>query len=84
MEEVKKKRGFGSMDPGKHRAIAALGGKAVPAEKRSFHADPSLAAAAGRKGGCNVDPAKRTFSKDREAARRAGAKGGVASHRVKP
>jgi len=46
-----KRRGFGSMDPELQRMIAKKGGAAVPARKRSFSQDRSLAAAAGRKGG---------------------------------
>jgi len=45
------RRGFAAMDPEKRRAIARLGGAAVPADKRSFSLYPSLAASAGRKGG---------------------------------
>lgn len=47
----KLRSGFGSMDPAKQREIARKGGAAVPAEKRSFSQDRSLAADAGRKGG---------------------------------
>jgi general stress protein YciG len=72
------RRGFAAMDPEKRREIARLGGKAVPAEKRSFSRDPDLAAACGRKGGSSIDPAKRTFSKDRALAMTAGRKGGIA------
>lgn len=46
-------RGFASMDEDKQREIASKGGKAVPAEKRSFSQDPELASEAGRKGGQN-------------------------------
>jgi general stress protein YciG len=44
-------RGFASMDPARRRAIAAKGGKAVPAERRTFSIDRERAKAAGRKGG---------------------------------
>lgn len=47
----KSKRGFAAMDPAKQRAIAALGGAAVPASKRSFTTKPGLAKSAGTKGG---------------------------------
>lgn len=47
----KKLRGFAAMSPEKRRAIAAKGGGAVPAEKRSFSRSTDLAASAGRKGG---------------------------------
>jgi general stress protein YciG len=46
----KSKRGFASMSPEKRYAIARMGGKAVPAEKRSFSQSVELAASAGRKG----------------------------------
>lgn len=45
------KQGFASMSPAKRRAIAAKGGRAVPAEKRTFSLDPEKASEAGRKGG---------------------------------
>lgn len=45
------KRGFASMDPEKVRRLASLGGKAVPASKRSFTNNPDLASRAGKKGG---------------------------------
>jgi general stress protein YciG len=50
-EKPKAKRGFACMTPEKRRAIAAMGGAAVPAESRSFAANRALAAEAGRKGG---------------------------------
>lgn len=70
------KRGFASMTPEQRRKIASMGGKAVPASKRTFTLKPGLAAAAGRKGGSSVDPANRTFTKDREFAAKCGRKGG--------
>jgi uncharacterized protein len=76
----KGKRGFASMSIEKRRAIAAKGGKAVPAEKRSFSLNHDLAAAAGHKGGRIVDPKNRTFSRDPALASTAGAKGSAASH----
>lgn len=60
------------------KEIAAIGGAAVPAEKRSFSKDKELAARAGRKGGKSLIAAKRSFSLDRELAIRAGSKGGKA------
>ena len=44
-------RGFASMDEDRQREIASKGGRSVPAEKRSFSQDRSLASEAGRKGG---------------------------------
>lgn len=57
MEEPKDypngKRGFAGMDPVKQREIAAMGGRGVKPEKRSFSLNRALAAEAGRKGGKN-------------------------------
>ena len=69
------------MSPEKRREIASMGGKSVPAEKRSFSQDSSLAAAAGKKGGQSVDPAKRSFSQDHKLAAKAGKAGGQATHK---
>ncbi len=76
----KKKRGFASMSPEKRREIASKGGKAVPAERRSFSQSAELASVAGRKGGQSVNPANRSFSRNPALASRAGTKGGLASH----
>lgn len=62
----------------RHREVCAMGGRAVPAAKRSFSLDRELAARAGRKGGQAVKAADRSFSRDRALAARAGAKGGRA------
>lgn len=50
------KRGFASMSPEKQRELARMGGKSVPAEKRSFSQNRGLAARAGRKGGQTPKP----------------------------
>lgn len=47
----KQRRGFACMTPERVREIAAKGGAAVPADKRSFAKDPGLAARAGADGG---------------------------------
>jgi hypothetical protein len=70
------RQGFASMDGARQRAIASQGGSSVPAEKRSFSQDRTLAAEAGRKGGQRVAAADRSFSQDRELAAQAGRKGG--------
>lgn len=70
------RRGFAAMDEEKRRAIARKGGESVPAEKRSFFRNRSLAAEAGRKGGQNVADENRSFSRDRSLAAHAGQKGG--------
>lgn len=74
-------RGFAAMDEIKQREIARKGGESVPAEKRSFSQNHSLAAQAGRKGGQSVAAEDRSFSKDRELAAEAGRKGGQESGR---
>ena len=79
-QKPKSKRGFASMDPERHREIAAMGGRAVPSDRRSFSQDPQLAAEAGRKGGTRVDPSKRSFSTNPVLASESGRKGGIASH----
>lgn len=47
----KQRRGFAAMSIEKRRAIAAAGGAAVPAHKRSFSTNRELATSAGRTGG---------------------------------
>lgn len=44
-------RGFAAMPPEKRSRIAAMGGHAVPPEKRAFATNPDLAERAGRAGG---------------------------------
>jgi general stress protein YciG len=72
------KRGFAAMSPEQRQKIASMGGAAVPAEKRSFSQDRTLARAAGTKGGQSVDGADRSFARDRKLASAAGKKGGLA------
>jgi general stress protein YciG len=72
---------FGKMPPERLREIAMLGGRSVPAAKRSFSQDRELASKAGRKGGANLPAGKRSFSMDRELAAEAGRKGGRARQR---
>jgi uncharacterized protein len=78
-QPTKSKRGFASMSPERQREIASMGGKSVPAEKRSFAQNAGLASSAGKKGGQNVPPEKRGFSQSRELAVSAGSKGGQIS-----
>lgn len=78
------KCGFASMSAEKQRAIASMGGKAVPNEKRSFSRNRDLASQAGRKGGQNVSDENRSFTRDRDLAVTAGRKGGQASHGGRP
>lgn len=75
-EEPKAPRGFAAMSPEKRKAIAQLGGKSIPPEKRSFSQSRELAAKAGSQGGKSVADHKRSFSVDRELASSAGRKGG--------
>lgn len=48
--DAPKPRGFAAHSPERRREISAMGGRAVPAEKRSFN-NRELAVEAGRKGG---------------------------------
>jgi general stress protein YciG len=53
-EPVKPKRGlrgFAAMTPERRREVAALGGKAVPGDKRTFTTNRVLARVAGKRGG---------------------------------
>lgn len=80
-DKPKSKRGFASMSPERRREIAALGGKAVKPENRSFSRDRSLASDAGKVGGTLVPPEKRSFSVHPELARESGRKGGALSRK---
>lgn len=51
MTDPKPMRGFARLDPQARREIAASGGRAIPADKRSFSTNRQLASEAGRKGG---------------------------------
>jgi general stress protein YciG len=57
------------MSPEKRREIASMGGKSVPAEKRTFSTDRTLAKEAGRRGGVSLEPEKRSFSRDHSLER---------------
>ena len=48
---TKKPRGFAAMSPERRAEIAAMGGRSIPAEKRSFSQNRELARTAGIKGG---------------------------------
>ena len=52
-DKPKKPRGFATMSVEKRIAIAKLGGKSVPPEKRAFSVKKGLAITAGSKGGKN-------------------------------
>lgn len=47
----RQRRGFACMSPERRREIAASGGAAQPADKRSYARDRALAVSAGSKGG---------------------------------
>ena len=81
-DTAKAKGGFASMSPEKRREIARMGGKSVPAEKRSFSQNSDLAMSAGRKGGQSVEPGNRSFTRNPALAAKAGSKGGKTSRRV--
>jgi general stress protein YciG len=59
-DQPKSKRGFASMSQERRRAIASMGGKSVPTEKRSFSRRRDLASEAGRKGGLAPGRHRRT------------------------
>jgi uncharacterized protein len=71
-------RGFAALTPEERKRIAALGGAAVPPEKRTFSKNRQLAVESGSKGGSSVPREKRSFSTDRQLAEDAGRKGGMA------
>jgi general stress protein YciG len=81
--KAKRPRGFAALTLEQRRRIAAMGGKAVPAEKRSFAKDPEAARRAGRVGGKGTAPEKRMFSRRPDLARKAGRIGGQNVHRKK-
>lgn len=58
--------------PEERRALAAKGGRSVPAHKRAFSKDPDFARIAGAKGGGAMPSEKRSFSIDRKLASEAG------------
>ena len=49
--ETKKPRGFACMSPTRRSEISSMGGKAVPADKRTYSIDKSKASESGVKGG---------------------------------
>ena len=76
---MSKPRGFAAMSQERRSAIAALGGRAVPADRRGYSlASPEVRAADGRKGGLNVKDELRSFSQDRNLASAAGRRSGEA------
>jgi general stress protein YciG len=81
MTDEPAKHGFALWNPKKLKATSSLGGKAAPAEKRTFSVNREAARVAGQKGGKSVPADKRGFALNREAARAAGKKGGMASLR---
>lgn len=56
---AKRPRGFAALSPEARSAMASMGGKACPAERRAYARDPELAAEAGRKGGQSFQARKR-------------------------
>jgi len=68
------KRGFGSMDVDKQKAIASKGGKAAHAEGRAHEFTPEEARTAGAKGG-------KAVARDREHMAHIGRAGGKARAR---
>ncbi len=62
---TKARRGFACMSPERRIELARLGGKAVPAHKRSFARDRGLAISAGTKGGQHSSSGSRPFTTDK-------------------
>lgn len=72
-------RGFASMDPGRQREIASLGGKAAHAKGTAHEFNSEEAREAGSKGGKAAHQKGTAHEFDSEEAREAGRKGGLAS-----
>jgi len=49
--EPKKMKGFACLSPARRAEISSMGGKAVPADKRTYSIDKSKASESGVKGG---------------------------------
>ena len=60
--ETKKPKGFACLSPARRAEISSMGGKAVPADKRTYSIDKSKASESGVKGGI----AKKRNMTDRE------------------
>ncbi|MEO6795508.1 MAG: KGG domain-containing protein [Candidatus Dormibacter sp.] len=73
------KRGFGSMDQAKQRAIASKGGQAAHAKGSAHEFSPQEAREAGSKGGKVAHERGSAHEFSSEEARAAGRKGGEAS-----
>jgi general stress protein YciG len=71
-EQPNRKRGLAALSPERRREIAAMGGRAVPPEKRAFSQDHQFAAKAGHKGGKLAKPENRFFSRFPKKAVEAG------------
>ena len=51
MNNYKSPRGFALLSPERRAQISSMGGKSVPAEKRTYSIDKSKASTSGLKGG---------------------------------
>lgn len=65
-KKPKSRRGFASMAKDKQLKIAVLGGKCVPADKRSFAQNKELAKLAGSKGGATAAANRRKRLEDEQ------------------
>lgn len=79
----KKPRGFATLTPERRKEISSMGGRSVPADKRTFSFNRELASTAGRKGGLNSSSELRSFSADRQLAATAGRAGGLATSKAR-
>jgi general stress protein YciG len=71
------RKGLAALSPERRRAIASMGGKSVPKEKRTFARNRAAASEAGKKGGRLSRPETRTFSVYPDLASAAGRIGGA-------
>lgn len=58
---TKKRKGFACISPERRKEIASMGGKAVPAERRSFSQSKELASEAGRRGGIKSGASRKVW-----------------------
>jgi general stress protein YciG len=80
---TKQPRGFAEMSLEHRREVAAMVGKFVPKEKRTFSTLPEAAAKAGHIGGKAVPAERRSFSTDKALAQEAGRRGGTTTAKRK-
>jgi general stress protein YciG len=55
------RKGFASLSPEARKEIAAIGGRSVPADRRAYSTNNTLAREAGRKGGLAFQAKRRAM-----------------------